>query len=63
MWLLYHPEAAETAVLKQVENEQNYLQERDVYIDLNSRDPEHKSVFKLLDHDDELKVLIVERGD
>ena len=63
MWLLYHPVTQETVVLKQMFSEKPYRQERDVYLDINKQDPQHKTIFKLLNHDDELQVLTIERGD
>ena len=63
VWLLYHPETKDTVVLKQMFHEKPYKQERDVYQDINHKDPQCKTIFKLLDIDDELKVLTIERGD
>ena len=50
-------------MLKYFKEQDAYQKERNVCLDLNQKDVGNKTVFKLIQHDDENNILVMERGD
>jgi len=61
--LIYQPEYKKAAVLKYFRNSSSYQLERNVYLDINHKDKNNKTVFKLIQSDDNNNILVMERGD